>query len=109
LQIKILYVIKIVSFASRFGMKSLADFSQLELAYQYCIRYPNNRYHYQVLGDIIHSTLQRGLEAGMDRRFIQSNPIFRVAWQFFLDNLYSQHRSQHPNNIVYLSGRLTPD
>lgn len=90
-------------------MKRLADFSQLELAYQYCIRYPNNRYHYQVLGDLIHLTLQRGLESGIDIKFIQRNPIFQAAWQFFLDNLYSQHRSQHPNNIVYLVGRPTLD
>jgi|GEM_PF-964062 len=86
-------------------MKSLADFAQLESAYQYCIRYPNNQYHYQVLGDIIHSTINRGIEAGMDIRFIERNPSFQRAWQFFLDNFFTQH----PNNIVYLSGRLTPD
>lgn len=92
-------------FGLRFEMKSLADFSQLELAYQYCIRYPNNQYHYQTLGEIIHSTMKRGIESGMDIRFIQNNEIFKQAWQFFFDNFFTQH----PNNIVYLSGRLTPD
>lgn len=94
-----------MSFKFRSYMEYLDTFVPLELAYQYCIRSPTNKQHYQVLGDLIHSTLQRAIESGIDKRFIERNPIFQKSFKVFIEGVFSQH----PNNTVYLSGRLTPD
>ncbi len=86
-------------------MQSLADFAPLELACLCFIRYATD-IHYDNLREMIHFTLRRGLEAGIDIRFIQRNPIFIKAWDLFIG--YKEPNSQHPSNIIYLSGRLTP-
>ena len=87
-------------------MQSLADFASLELACLYCIKYATDT-HYSNLSDMIHLTLQRGIEAGIDIRFIQKNPIFIKAWDLFTG--HKEPNSQHPSNVIYLSERLTPD
>jgi hypothetical protein len=87
-------------------MLSSANFASLELACLYCIKYATDT-HYSNLREMIHLTLKRGLEAGIDIRFIQRNPIFIEAWNLFTG--YKEPNGQHPNNVIYLSERLTPD
>ncbi len=83
-------------------MQTLDDFASLELACLYFITYAT-KIHYDNLSEMIHLTLKRGLEAGIDIRFIQRNPTFERAWKLFTGY------KEPDNNMLYLSERLTPD
>ncbi len=73
----------------------------LELAYRYCRENPTNRQHYEVLGEVIHSTFRQAIENGVEMRFLYLNPIFQQAWEIF-----TTPAAQHRSNVVYLTGRL---
>jgi hypothetical protein len=88
-------------------MQSLDEFASLELACLYFTSSATDT-HYYGLVNTIHSTIRRGIEAGIDIRLIQNNPIFIEAWNLFT-GYYKEPDSQHPSNVIYLSERLTPD
>ena len=87
-------------------MQSLADFAPLELACLYFTSSATDTNYYGLV-NTIHSTIRRGIEAGIDIRLIQNNPIFIEAWNLFTG--YKEPDSQHPSNVIYLWERLTPD
>lgn len=73
----------------------------LELAYRYCRENPTNRQHYEVLGEVIHSTFIQAIKNKVDMRFIQRDPVFQQAWE-----LFTTPNTQLRSNVLYLKGRL---
>lgn len=80
--------------------------AQLELACQYCLKYPDRQTHYDALSEVIYSAIKWGKENGVDRRFIERQPVFQQAWDLCFPP--SSPAAQHRSNVVYLTGRLQP-